>query len=498
VTPCQDTSRRLDDKKREQLAKLFRALGTDNIHEAEAARGRIDSLLREYGKSWSDLIKLLGGAAIRTDLARDITALGSNNPDERANARRNIFELLARYRKTWNDLADVLCVHSHEAWSCDPLGDDPPHVNDLIGLIHYLLEDYVQLKPHEYVAVALWVLHTHVYSQVMVTPRLVLRSPVPGCGKTTLFDLLARLVARPKKFDLITTAALYRLLDEAHPSLLIDEADNLGLALAQNGRLRAVFNSGHRKGGAGTLMERAHRREFSLFAPLALALPDMFGVLPRTLNERSITIAMERHDGRRKLKRFDASHPDPALDVAYAQILLWCREAELNPDPEMPMRNRWADNWRPLISIADALGWGAQARNAMLMFAREYHDADIKITLLTAIRKVFDARAVDALPTKTVLDALYELDEAEWCEFRGTRGDQQPHRLRETELSSMLKEFGIGPRTVWPRNRSASSRSAKGYRRSQFEDAWRKYCDDGTASHTSNIRSLRLAGDGTA
>jgi hypothetical protein len=491
--------RRFDDKKREQLAKLFRALGTDNVHEAEAARGRIDSLLREYGRSWRDVTKLLGGATIRADLAHDITALGSSEPDERGNARRNILEVLTRHRKTWNDLVDVLCAHSQEAWACDPLSDDPPRINDLVGLIIFLLEMYVALKPHEYVAVALWVLHTHVYNQFMVTPRLALRSPVPGCGKTTLFDVLTRLIAMPKKFDLITPAALYRLLDEAHPSLLIDEVDNLGLALGQNGRLRAVFNSGHRKGGTGTLMERGHRREFSLFAPLALALPDMFGVLPRTLNERNITIMMERHDGQRRLERFHANHPDPALDAAYTQIRLWCREAELNPDPEMPVRNRWADNWRPLISIADALGCGEQARDAMLAFAREYHEADIKIVLLTSIRKVFNVRGVDRLSSKALLDALHELDETEWCEYRGTRGDQQPHRLKETELASTLREFRIKSLTVWPRNRTAGSKSAKGYRRSQFEDAWRMYCDDaGTASHTSSIRGLRVTGDEAA
>jgi hypothetical protein len=442
--------RHFSAKTREQLAKLFAALGTDNPHEAEAARGRIDSLLREFGKPWSAVIELLGGAAIRADLVRDIIALGSSDPDERATARRNIFDLLARHRKTWNDLADVLCSHSHEAWACDPLGDDPPRVDDLVGLIHFLLKEYVVLRPHEYVAVALWALHTHVCNQFMVTPRLVLRSPVPGCGKTTLFDVLARLVARPMKFDWVTTAALYHLLDEAHPSLLIDEVDNLGLSLGQNGRLRAVFNSGHRKGGTGTLMAGRRRREFSLFAPLALALPDMFGVLPRTLNERSITIAMERHDGQRKLKRFDAIHPDPALDAAYTQILLWCREAELESDPEMPVRNRWADNWRPLISIADKLGWGEPARNAMLMFVREYHDADIKIVLLIAIRRVFDTRGVDCLPSKALLDALCDLDGAEWCEFRGTRGDQQPHWLKGTELASMLREFRIKLRTIWP------------------------------------------------
>src|ERR1700736_2264739 len=38
----------------------------------------------------------------------------------------------------------------------------------------------------------------------------------------------------------------------------------------------------------------------------------------------------------RALKRFDSIHPDGALDAAYEQILLWRREVQLNPDPEMP------------------------------------------------------------------------------------------------------------------------------------------------------------------
>jgi hypothetical protein len=494
---------------RERLVKLFGALGTDNAHEAEAARGRIDSLLREFAKTWADLIELLGGkpASIRADLARDVTALGSSDPDERANARRNISDLLARHRKNWNDLADVLCSGSHDAWTCDPSADEPDRVSDLLGLVHHLVEEYVVLKPHEYVAVSLWALHTHVYDRFMVTPRLVPRSPVPGCGKTTTFDVLERLVARPEKFDSITTAAIFRLIDATHPTLFIDEADNIGLGLKENGRLRAVFNSGHRKGGTVAILESGSLRKYSTFAPLALALPDMFGVLPRTLNERGITISMERYDGQRELRRFDAIHPDPALDAAYGQILLFRRDVEqgvieLNPDPEMPagMRNRFADNWRPLISIADALGWGEQAREAMAAFAREYHVADIKIVLLIAIRKVFDACGADSLPTKTLLDALHALDEAEWSEFRGVRGDQQPHRLKDTELALMLKEFKIRSHTIWPENRTADSKSAKGWRRSQFEAAWRAYCadEDGTTSHPSNVRSLRLAGGGEA
>ena len=311
------------------------------------------------------------------------------------------------------------------------------------------------------------VAHSHIYDSFMVTPRLALRSPVADCGKTTLLDVLARLTARPAKFDAITTAAIYRLIDETHPTLLIDEADNLNLALQPNGRLRAVFNSGHRNGGTVAISERGTPRKFSTFAPLALALPEMRG-LPRTLNSRAISITMER--SQRTLRRFDVNHPDPALDAAYLQIFLWRREVQLNPAPEMPagIGNRFADNWRPLISIADSLGWGEKAREAMMVFASEYQDADAKILLLTDIRKVFDACGLDRLPSRNMLDALNALDGCEWSEFSGARGDQQPHKLRNSELASMLREFRIRTHTIWPPNRTANSKSARGAGYSAF------------------------------
>jgi hypothetical protein len=330
-----------------------------------------------------------------------------------------------------------------------PSAYNPPLVNPL-SLVHHLLQEYVELRPHEYIAVALWTLHTHVYSQFLVTPRLAIRSPVADCGKTTLLDVVAKLAAQPSKFDSITTAAIFRLTDGQHPTLLIDEADNLGIALQPNGRLRAVFNSGHRKGGAVAIMERNSLRRFSTFAPLALALPDVIFGLPRTLNSRAITITMERYRGQRELRRLDANHSDPALDAAYHQCLLWRSDVQLDFDPEMPMRNRFADNWRPLIAIADALGWGEQTREAMLVFAREFKDADAKILLLADIRRGFDAQQTDRLGSKTLLDVLHSFDESDWCEFRGVRGDQQPHRLKDAEIASMLREFGIRPQTIRP------------------------------------------------
>jgi hypothetical protein len=59
----------------------------------------------------------------------------------------------------------------------------------------------------------------------------------------------------------------------------------------------------------------------------------------------------------------------------------------------------------------------------------------------------------------------------------------------------MLRDFAIRSRTIWPPNRTSKNKSFKGYRRSQFEETWVQYCaDDGTASHGSNIKSLRRVG----
>src|SRR5207302_2343969 len=119
-------------------------------------------------------------------------------------------------------------------------------------------------------------------------------------------------------------------------------------------------------------------------------------------------------------------HPDAALNAAYRQILMWRRDVELDPDPEMPkeLRNRLADNWRPLISIADSLGMGEAAREAAVAFAHAFQDADVRILLLIDIRAVFNACGLDRMSSKSLLDALHAMDDSDWNEFRGLHGDR--------------------------------------------------------------------------
>ena len=77
---------------------------------------------------------------------------------------------------------------------------------------------------------------------------------------------------------------------------------------------------------------------------------------------------------------------------------------------------------------------------------------------------------------------------------RSRRESERIHFVTLLPLARLLNPFKIKSRTIWPLNRIAGGKSAKGYYRSQFEAVWQAYCpEDGTASQPNNIRALRAA-----
>ena len=124
------------------------------------------------------------------------------------------------------------------------------------------------------------------------------------------------------------------------------------------------------------------------------------------------------------------------MNVIYRQVLLWAKNATLDPDPEMPqeLRNRPRDNWLVLVSCGDSFGpaWGAAARDAAITFRRGYYDEDVGVTLLGDVRSIFDATRSDRIASEQLVALLCDMDEAGWSEWRGLKDDQQPRRLRGT------------------------------------------------------------------
>jgi len=88
-------------------------------------------------------------------------------------------------------------------------------------------------------------------------------------------------------------------------------------------------------------------------------------------------------------------------------------------------------------------------------------------------------------------EALCGLEDEFWNHWRGRRDDGQPHTLAEAEMALRLKPFGIRSRTIWPLRRRPADTSARGYLRSQFEDAWASYCPAAdTPTHSCKINYL--------
>jgi putative DNA primase/helicase len=65
--------------------------------------------------------------------------------------------------------------------------------------------------------------------------------PQKPCGKSTLLTIIGSLAARAIATANISAAALYRTVEQAQPTLLVDEADSF---LKDNEELRGVLNAG--------------------------------------------------------------------------------------------------------------------------------------------------------------------------------------------------------------------------------------------------------------
>lgn len=100
---------------------------------------------------------------------------------------------------------------------------------------------------------ALWAAHTHLCVETYTSPRLILDSPVPGSGKTTVLEHLERLCLHPVQMaSLSSPALLTRMLDAGIRTCLIDEADrSLAADWDGVGELLAVLNSGYSPGPVG-------------------------------------------------------------------------------------------------------------------------------------------------------------------------------------------------------------------------------------------------------
>lgn len=388
------------------------------------------------------------------------------NAAERLNVRALILDrLVAVERAKFCDdgkQGRALSLPEPEPWP------DPVKGADLLGALSESIRRHVIMPDYAADTAALWVVHSYLLDCFGISPRLAITSPEKGCGKTTLLDVLSRLVMRPLPTANATASAVFRIVEMQRPTLMIDEADTF---LSENEELRGILNSGHRQGGfvIRTVGEDFEPRSFSTYSACTIAL---IGKLPATLTDRSVPIELRRRRPDEKIEAFRFDRTDH-LDHLARQAARWAADHAARirgADPAIPegVFNRAADNWRPLLAIADAAGgeWGVRARAAVQRTGAVAggDEQSVRVLLLADIRAVFAGRLVDRLPSAELVEALVAIEGRPWAEWKAGKP------ITANGLARLLAPFVIKPDTI-----RTGDKTPKGYQLAHFEDAFSRY-----------------------
>jgi len=375
---------------------------------------------------------------------------------------------------------------------------------DLIARLAAALRTHAAIGESAALTIALWLLHAHALPAFAVSPRLVVTSPARRCGKTTLLEVLAHLLPRPLSCADAAPRAVLKLLPNT-PSLLIDDA---GEFLGRRNELRSVLISGHRRTSAKLLrLERGKPCQIPTFVPAVLAL---LGDIPEALGACGIEIRLERKNAGETLRPFRPENAEHLAELNRmsagwaADNMAALRDACRERQPALPAGTpEWkAQNWLPLLVIADAAGQDVpfRARAALAAVSPSASPVSSACELLLAgIAAIFEVvkeqgaefadanrrRIVDRdrIRSSDLVKYLALVERQPWAELGRNRGPFNPQRL-----ANLLKPFGIAPGMLTFTQCDNDSRTFsvrdRGYHAGQFADAFARYVPGACAADT--------------
>ena len=364
----------------------------------------------------------------------------------------------------------------------------PDHVDGavLLDAIASAVCSHIIMPEHCRDTCALWIVHAFLVDRFPVSPRLGVTSPVKGCGKSTLLDVISRLVPRPLLSENVTPASIFRVVEPYRPTLLIDEVDSF-LHGEHADELRGILN-GNRQGSIvlRVVGDEHEVRAFSVYTAVALGL---IGNLPDTLADRAVPIELRRRRPNEAITPYRPDRADHLVELA-RKAARWGhdhadRVAELEPKMPAGLINRTADNWRPLLAIADEAGgtWPERARTAAQTSCNSASDRVSRLELLLSdIRDIFGRRPLTTdlfgkedreISSAGLVKVLLAIEGRPWAEM-----GEQSKPLTPNQLARMLKPLAIAPNKVGPRDACVN-----GYKLSQFREAFESYLF--TPGHTT-------------
>ncbi len=310
---------------------------------------------------------------------------------------------------------------------------------ELLSEISCMFKKYVHLPVEAPTILALWVIHTYAFQQFEYTPRLVIYSPEPRCGKTTLINLIKEMCNLSLMTTNITAAATFRMINQFKPTLLIDEADTF---LKNNEDLRGILNTGyHCEGKILRMVDKSpFPGLFDCFAPCAIA---SIGTIQQTIMDRSILIPMERSMPNEQPQKLRIKEIQRQTEVIRQKCAKFAENIRYNSQVVIPeeLNSRQQDIWEVLLTIAETISPMCAERTrqfAVSLAQKAQKDYEtLRLMLLTDIREIFLREDTDSLQSTWLCDELGKMEERPWKEI--CKGKQ----INPAFLANQLKFFGI-------------------------------------------------------
>jgi hypothetical protein len=355
---------------------------------------------------------------------------------------------------------------------------------ELITDILARLESHVSAPKEALLTAALWIQFAWAHDAFVHSPMLLVTSPEPECGKSTLLALVGFLVPRGLVIVEVSSAVLFRMIEFWNPTVIIDEADD---AFKNNPELRTVMNSGWTRGaGVPRCHPDTHEPEFFLtFGPKAIGIKGL--KVPATTLSRSLVIEMERKLPGEKVQSF--AHADDGrladLRSRLARFALDNTEQLKGARPKMPegFNNRLEANWKPLLAIAERCGVGEEARAAAVTLSRRSDEASIRVELLSDIVGILEKRGADRMHSEDIVSALVAMENRPWAEW----GYRNPKPITKNQLAALLKPLNVKSRQI-----KLGGENLWGYELSSLKPVLARYqsvptCEEGVSQVATSL-----------
>jgi hypothetical protein len=346
-------------------------------------------------------------------------------------------------------------------------------VNTLLNDIHKHRRRYIIIHDeHGAVATTLWTAQSWVHNEIAThsPPLLITSADDEGnAAKTLLCKYLQYQTPRGKVVGELSGASFFHMIDRNHPTLIIDNAENL---FRRRRDLIELLNNSWTRGVPVPRQVHGVTVEYDVFCPKVIGAIAGSNFLPPNSMGRSIHFGMLPKLPHEIVEEFQYADNDEFLEQRRKLARFALDNAEVlrtaNPAVLEGFDNRLRDNWRLLFAIADLAGgsWPKRVRAAAVKLTKQYYEPSVGRQCLSLFVELFLTSEYEGLVTSAWAQKQFVADPTSvWVNYKG-RGP-----ITQWGIKDILNPYGVRPGLIHPRGHPTT----RGYKLEWFETPFRYY-----------------------